>query len=519
MAVIYLSNQAVEGFALGNDANAGTFAAPKLTLANAYSTAVDGDTICFLTPNGRWFESISLGYLYFTKVSLSAGIDFISYDPRRPAKIGGVSSTYSVRCDTSFHRFHNIDIVSGSASNTTIFGCSVNTAATDIVLKNCRIIANHDISSTSAYLLAQYGTADHLRWSIEDCELIDNCRYINGIYANYSNFRLLRTKVNLKRAVGGYALRIGTAATDVHVEACELDGDYGIAQIGAMTVNSQVRIIDSKIRGKTYAALFNGGGASATLRLHVRDTDSRGETNGFVVSGSYVEVDSARHKSLSGNIAMAYPNDGAYTNVTARVVDGITSAWHSSTGHSILFANGALNPVLINHHSTANSSPYAAVIKGTGGKIYGGRFDGGTAQTLLFKGAINWTLRDVTARQSAGGSTIEIRNGDTTPVSSGMDIQGCQFLVTNGSLFNIGAITTQEDGTSIVDHNAYEVSGSGTWGSIRGTSVASLDAVRSAWTGVTTNDDNSYEITPDLMLYPAEELERARATSSRTQVV
>jgi hypothetical protein len=518
MAVIYVNNQATEGFILGDDANAGTFALPKLTLANAYSTAVDGDTICFLTPNGRWFEDMSSGYLFFNKASLTSGIDFVSFDPSRPAKIGGVSGAFSVRVATSGHRFQGIDIYSGANANTSVVGCSSGTAITGIRFRQVKFVVNHDIDSTVAYIVQQAGAGLHTGWSFEDCELHDNCRLINGIYIQYSDCRIVRTKINLKRFLTATALRIGTSVATMHIESCELEGDVGILQSQAMTVNSQIQILNSKINGRSHSAIWNGSGSGTKLKLILRNINGVGEVSGFSVAGNNVVVDSHNHESLAGNVAMGYPTDGAYSDVTATVVDGHSTAWAESTGHAVLFGAGAVNPVLVDHHAVALFAPFAAVFKGTGGKVVRGKFVGGSSETLLFKGAVDWNLRDVEALQNVGGVLLEMRNGDTAPVASGMDIQNNYFLVTAGSLMDIGALTTQEDGTSIVDFNRYAVEGSGTWGTVRGMTVSSLDAVRAAWTGVETNDDNSYEPSfADTNGSQIETLERVRATSQRTQ--
>ena len=141
----------------------------------------------------------------------------------------------------------------------------------------------------------------------------------------------------------------------------------------------------------------------------------------------------------------------------------------------------------------ANFASFGAVIKGQNGVIKDSKIDGGTAQSLLLKGTINWQITGNIINKNVGGIAVDIRNGDPTPIASQVVLKRNDIEVSNGNLFTIGTLTTQEDGTSVFDNNEYSVIHDGTWGTARATTVSSLQEVRDAWTGVTTNDDNSRE--------------------------
>ena len=487
MGTIYLSKA-------GSDANAGTsISLPKLTLDSAYTAAVDGDSICFFDPWGIWQEDWSaLGYIQLNKASMTTGIHFWSFFPDRPAMIGGVSGAFSVRIATSGHRFSNIDIISGSTSNTTIFGCSTGTVMDNIRLRNVRVRNIHDIDSSSAYMVQLAGAGVHTGWSLVDCTLdAGPSTVINGINTGTSNgVRLHRVKCNLPRFGGGYSLRIGAGSQLVLVEECELDGNYGILQDTA-AASQDIIIVRSKIRGRTYAASF-GGTSSGTCRIFMRDTKVYGDGLG-IAGQSNITFDAEGLDCISDNVALGMPTDGAYSDTRA-LLHGCKSSTHGigGSGHALLFGVGSVNAVVKRHYACSRRSGWGVVMKGTGGLLEDSDIVGGPMSTLYFKGANAWTVNRCSIVQDVGGSAIEVKNGDTTPLSSDLKITNSAFTVTDGELFDFGA-GTHEDGTSQVDYNRYRVVASGTWGNVRGTTVNSLADVRTAWDAyaVPTNDELS----------------------------
>lgn len=494
MATIFVSKS-------GTDGAAGTKAAPHLTLEYAYSTAaVDGDSICLLDPYGEWFETWSaLGYIQFNKASMTTGVHFYSYDPSRPARIGGdptASGAYSVRIASSGHRFSNIDIYSSSASNTTIFGCNSSSVIDNVRLRNCRIVNYHDISSaSSAYMLQLAGTGVHTNWELQDCILDPGPAHnLNGIYTgNSDGFKIIRTKVNLPRYGSGYALRVYLGSVETYILESELDGNYGILQDTAAQ-GQEIVIVDSKVRGRTYAASF-GGTSSGTCRIFMRGTKVYGDSIGLAGQSNII-FDAEGVDAVSDNVAIGMPIDGAYSNTQCLMENCKSSAVGiSGSGHALLFGVGSVNAVVNTHLATARrSTGWAGVFKGSGGLIEDSHFVGGGTSTLYFKGAADWTMIGCHAIQEVGGTCVEVKNGDPTPLSSGLKLVNNKFTVTNGSLYDWGS-AAHEDETSTVDYNVYQVLASGTWGNIQGVSVTSLATLQAEWDAypITTNDDNSVE--------------------------
>lgn len=485
MAIINVSKD-------GDDGNDGsTVALSKLTLSAAHTAAVDGDLIRLCTPGGEWREDSGSGSLDFTKASMTSGIDIVGMDPRNPPIISGVSGSASVRITTTGYRFKNVIIDTSSDSNTILVQITAGTAIV-AAFQKVKFVSSHDISSATAYLVSVTGAAAH-SLTVEDCEFESWSRYMHGVLLGGTGaHRFIRSRINMSRVQSGvYGLRIGTDVTDLVIDKCEFDGYYGIFQSGEVVANCIYKIKDSIINGRNYAFLSNGAAASMRLKILVRNVISNGTTNGFSVTGNNTTVDAHELNSVSGNIAIAVPADGAYSGVQSRLVDCQSTAF-SSAGHALLIGAGNESSYIEGHHSAANFGSYAAVLKGTNGVMRNSKLDGGTAQNLLLKGAVDWEISGNHLTQNAGGICIDIRNGDSTPIASGVVFKGNKCECVDGTMFSIGALTTQEDGTSIFDENEYHVSLDGAWGTVRGTSCSSLQDVRDAWTGVTTNEDKSW---------------------------
>jgi hypothetical protein len=480
MATYYVSA------ATGDDADAGTLASePKQTIVSAFAAASAGDMIMLIDPYGTYVENTSaLGYLNCTQ----AGVFVAGAYPKRRPTITGVSGTYSVRVNAADVVWSNLDFSTSNDACTSIVNCTSSTSFTGWKFYNVDFVVNHSVS-TAMYMLVIQGTGAHDNWHLTDCKIEANGRSFNGgiLISNADNFRMTRSTALLPRYSVGSAFR-STGANDIFLESCEFDGNWGFRQ-DSVAASSLIRLVDCKVYGRSYASLIQGT-SSGTQTIVARRTTAIGDGQGFVLDGANISFDVDGLLSVASNMGFGGPSESS-TNVDG-VISNSNTAVYGTTGHGLLVGNGAVNVSVINHQSSTISGGYAAVIKGDKGTIHGGNFIGGTNQTLLLKGATNWTARDVFALQNVGGSLLEMRNGDSSPIASGNDVQGSTFIVSNGSLFDIGD-APQEDGTSIVDRNQYLVHGDGTWGTIKGTTVGSLAESIAAWDATGTNDANSLE--------------------------
>ena len=486
MAAIYVAKD-------GNDANNGsTLALAKRTLEAAHTAAVDGDAILLATPGGEWREDFTTGALDFGKAAMTIGLDIIGIDVNNPPIISGLTGTVSVRITTSLYRFKNV-IIDSSASTNTIVVQITSASAITAAFERCKLICTHDIYNGAAYIVSMSGAGAHNLF-MEDCEMLSYSPWMNGLYlAGGGIHRLIRSKFNLSRFNNGVnGMRIDNGVVSLTINECEFDGYYGILQSGAQTLDATYRITDSIINGRHYAFLTNGAAATKRLNIFVRDTKFYSDNIGFVVAGNLTTVGIHNSESRAANVAFGFPADGAYSGCRSNITDCHTTTY-ASGGHALLIGDGSERCYIDKHHSNGQFGSWSAVIKGSNGLIENSRFDGGTAQTILFKGTTGCEMTGCRIVQNAGGVAVDIRNGDPTPIASGVVFRGNVVEVTNGSLFSIGALSTQEDGTSVFNDNEYHVVYDGTWGTVRGTACSSLQNVRDAWTGVVTNDDDSYE--------------------------
>ena len=499
MATIYCSNGTGENPSsfVGDDANDGsTKALAKATFVAAYNAANDGDRIVCMGAFAQYAETNLLGYLFLDKSGLNTGLEITSEFHNRKAVLSGPENggTYSVRIASSGHRLHNIDCATSNDGQLAVLAAIANSSINDIHLRNVDLICNHDVGQTSNALIVS-GSGQHSNWEISNVEVVDSTGNINGFQLSLEDFRISRSKCNLSTNGDRIGIRIlPTCGTGI-VEDCEFAGNIGFAQLNEMTVSSSIRIFNTVIRGRFYAALFNGADESNELRLTLSKIDSVSTINGLSTAGDNIVAELYDVESVAENLAIAFPGE-AGNNIVGRIYDSLGITFGNTSGHSILYGAGSKDALLFRSRGYSSFVPFAAVIKGDGGTIVDSVFAGGQRQTLLFKGATNWTARGNTLIQPVGGSALETRNSDTLidlgdgnppaiVVSSGNDIQDTDIIVTSGDVLDIGAIPDQTDGTDIVDLNRYTLTGDAVWGSVQGTVVTSLTDVRNTW-----NNDN-----------------------------
>jgi hypothetical protein len=462
----------------GNDSNDGAKATPKLTISGAKAIAVDGDQIVLLDPHGEWFESHSSGTMTFGISSASLGLDIKSWDPRRPARIGGTTGSSSINILESAVRFHNVDLCTGSDSTLSIVQATA--SKTGLEFYGCNFVPLHDIDTIGGYAIncAQSGLV------LEDCEVVQNARSLLGFFLNGDGVRMRNVKAMLRSRLdsatsGSCGVRIHSGARNLEFLDCKFGGAWGIRHSAASTASTQFRLVRCELYGVDAQAAVFAGASSGTLTVISRDNVFFG-SQGCLVAGSDCILDEHGSKSYSGNVSLGAPTDGAYTNVRGLISDHEATCWDTAVGHTALFGNGSTNSEVRRLKSLGRSAAYGSVFKGTG-KIHDSYIEGGSQDTVLYKGGAGWEMKNLEVVQNAGGTALDVRNGDSTPIASDLDFQYSTFVVTDGELFDIGATPAQHDDTLVLDNNTYVVDSGASWGTIEGTSVTSLSEVQAAW--------------------------------------
>ena len=152
MADFYVSS-------LGSDSADGSYDSPWLTVKHAHDTVSAGDHIWLADDGGVFREDWGSGYIMWNKADVSISSLF----ENNPSTLCGVSGSFSLRFGSgaSGVSFSNLNITTGSASNTQLIGCSTSSDVTDIEFVGCNIVVVHDVG-TSMYCVNAGGSGAHI---------------------------------------------------------------------------------------------------------------------------------------------------------------------------------------------------------------------------------------------------------------------------------------------------------------------------------------------------------------------
>lgn len=212
--------------------------------------------------------------------------------------------------------------------------------------------------------------------------------------------------------------------------------------------------------------------------------------SGYIVSGGSYQSDTVHAVCFGADAATGgNPTSGQVLDTT------ITC----TSGHAILFGHGSLNMTMTD--CTIYGGDHAIVFKESTGHIATGcTVYCGTASAVYFKAATNCVFTEGTiyGQQATSVGLIELAAGDTGNKTSLSGVTHSEVLITatvTGTEVFSWATATGDDGYGINDYNRYSL-GKGTWGSVRGTTIRSLDHLRAVWStySVTNNDSHSVQV-------------------------
>jgi len=172
-------------------------------------------------------------------------------------------------------------------------------------------------------------------------------------------------------------------------------------------------------------------------------------------------------------------------DTTGRIVGGSVAAL---IGHAAVIGGGCSNveAIGVNFSGGYNASNgQGLVLKNcTGGRVARCTIFGGYLSGIYLKAAQNMLIEDndIFNRFAASPALrVGINNEDNSKVANNV-IRENRIHAEVGPLFSWDN-STGDDGGGVCDQNVYNVSGAGTWGSVRGTTIASLAALQAAWAG------------------------------------
>lgn len=187
----------------------------------------------------------------------------------------------------------------------------------------------------------------------------------------------------------------------------------------------------------------------------------------------------------------------SYTGVdTTGFISGGTVS--SLIGHAAVIGGGCSDVEVVGTTFTGgynSSNGQGLVLKNiTGGAVRRVTVHGGYLSTLYLKACQNMLIEDsVFYNRFATAAAIKgaINNEDNSKVANNT-IRQCVAYAHVGSLID-WANASGDAGGNVIDQNVYAVAGSGIWGTVRGSTIASLSALKGAWVGYDRpgNDNNS----------------------------
>jgi len=417
----------------GNDTTGnGSSGTPYATLVKALTVAVAGDRI--VMGSGTYAENSGSGYLQLTTTFASYVV--VTSETGKAEDVIITSASLATQAfgvgNCSYVVFDKVTIRSFGVIDATS-NCAVRFlgAASNIRFVECIF----DVISTSAAV----ATAITSSW--------------DSAAATVSNIDFIDCKV---KQTGQYPCRgvylqasfAGTNISKVRFIGCRVDVGHDALFMSGIT---NLEVIDNKFI--SWSREVGGQG----IRIGI-DGSTGANTTGFV----------------TGNTVVA------------------------TTGHAAVIGAGCSDIHV--HRNTFYGGDHSGngqglVVKNTtGGRITDNIVYGGALSGLYLKAAQGMLIE---------GNTVYNRYSTSSALRAGLNNENNSKIsknVVRDNIFyaNVGTLISWDGasgdaGGNVVDQNVYNLAGSATWGSVRGTTIASLAALKAAWNGYDRpgNDNNS----------------------------
>ena len=485
----------------GNDSNSGlTEGAAKLTIASAFNAISTSNTgpITIWVDAGTYAENISAtGYFYITAKNFAHPVTIRS-KPGAAVTITAVSGIYVVfffgACGNIIFRDLAISSIStsssvahiqstGRASNCAFLDCTFSDAHT----KDTSVNAN--------------GSGGTVNFSLKRCT-----------FTSAGAFAITAGNMDNAYFVGNDMK--GTVAGGIAIVAQTMSGS-GTYHVNSNKISGAIVLsgsTSSKLRANCYAneirnLSHSGGNATFPSLLNIsRNVINSTSQAGIGIGGWTLDgVCNRNTVTTTGNsVGLAWPIEYLAQNCVGAVISDNTITNNAANGHGLLISVGGSGIIASgNTVYLHESGAYGIVLKGLNCEVSGNTVYGGNLFPLMLKGARSCEVTGNTIRSTVSGTLSAIRfstedlDSPTLTYPANNTITGNTFIVTNGPLW--GPQHADGIGTGhVIDSNTYEISGSGTWGSLFGTSITSLATLQARWAAGypsnPTNDANSVSI-------------------------
>jgi len=485
----------------GNDTTGtGTYANPYLTIKKGFDVvaAAGGKTVW--VGAGTYAEDAGSGYLGIHAKAFTATVT-VRAVPGDSVILTNVSSVYVLRFTGTSNRITFRDIeFRRTGSITNYIHSSGTVSLSNLSFVECRIT---EANSIATHVNLSSSSATHQNISFKRCSysgtgvcehVIDRANGVSIIGCAWTQSGAVESRcVRLLSNVLG-SLRINSN----RVLCTNATGGTSFALIGVAGA-STLEMLGNTIESLNGISIL--GASSQTLSIDLRRnlvtcTNNAVLLNGFVTGGNISE-NTVRGGSVGGGggggAGLGCPSDGASANVDSVVVR--YNQISSKKGHSLLVSFYGTNITVEHNTSDARGGgDFGLVLKGEDNTVQQNTFYGGSGSAIYLKGAQDCTVEDCVLVQSVSGHAIEFAEGNGTQTGvapAGNTLGSLDVSVSAGDVFNVPNTLNAFGSNNTIDENIYRVSGTGVWGIILGTTVASLAAVRAAWTALYASKPNN----------------------------
>ena len=415
----------------GNDTTGdGSTGNPWATVSKGIGSIPDAANNELKIGTGTYAENSGSGYLSVNRSF--ANLIKISPESGRPGDvvIKGTGTAWGTIWSNATKQ--HFDGITFEAQAATVQAAArfVGVTLTDVTFTRCRFVAYSSSAANNLAFTVAWATAGLA---------------VNGLTFSRCTF----DQIDSHSADGAMFDATTGTAQNIAVHDCDFNvGGFGIRMLGV----TDVSVIGNRINA------WHPTSGRTGFQIGVDGAPSGRTTSGYIAGN--------RFRSHTGHGAVV----GAGSDGVVFVGNTVIGGNNSSVGQGLVIKEAA------NAHIEGND-------------VRGGYLSG-----LYLKGAYGCTVVGNTIHNAyAASAALRVGvNNDSGQVAHDNTVRRNRFIVAAGTALDFGN-ATHDSGGSVVDENVYTLLGAATLGAVRGTTVATLTALRAAWSGYDrrNNDRNS----------------------------
>jgi len=483
----------------GNDTTGtGTYANPYLTIKKGFDAvaAAGGKTVW--VGAGTYAENDGVGYWRIDNKAFTATVT-VRAVPGDSVVLTNASGVYVLRFTGTSNRITFRDIeFRRTGSITNYIHSSGTVSISNVSFVECRITEANSIA-THVNLSTSSATNQNLTFKRCTYSGTNVCEHVvnntNGV--SFIGCAWTQSGAVASRCVRLLSGVLGSLRFNSNRVVCTNATGGATFDLAAVAGASTLEMFGNTVASRSGFSIRGATGQTLAIDLRrnlVSCTHDGVLLNGFVTGGNISEnTIRAGSAGGSGSTGLGCPSDVATGNVDSLAVR--YNQISSKGGHSLLVSfHGTAVTLEHNTSDARGGGDFGLVLKGADHSLSRNIFYGGSGAALYLKGAQDSTVEDCVLVQSVSGHAIEfaVGNGTQTDVApAGNTLGSLDVSVIAGDVFNVPNTANAFGADNEIDGNIYRLGGTGVWGVILGTTVASLAAVRAAWTALYASKPNN----------------------------